>query len=199
VLVEGRPRLITRIADKVDAILMAYLPGLEGGNAVADVLFGDFNPAGKLPITYPRSANDLLCYDYKYSEITPPNSYHPLFPFGYGLSYTTFEYSDLKLDKKELSRDQILNVGVTIRNSGNRVGKEVVHLYVSDLVRSITPPVQQVKGFQGIYLQPGESRTIEFKLKADDLSFINRENKRTVEPGEFEIKVGKLSAKFILL
>jgi len=199
VLVEGRPRLITRIADKVDAIVMAYLPGLEGGNAVADVLFGDFNPAGKLPISYPRSANDLLCYDHKYSEITQPNSYHPLFPFGHGLSYTTFEYSDLKLDKKELSQDQVLNMRVTVSNTGNRAGKEVVHLYVSDLVRSITPPVQQVKGFQGIYLQPGESSTIEFVLTAGDLSFINRENKRAVEPGEFKITIGKLSDKFILL
>ena len=199
VLVEGRPRLITRIADKVDAILMAYLPGLEGGNAVADVLFGDFNPAGKLPITYPRSANDLLCYDHKYSEITPPNSYHPLFPFGYGMSYTTFEYSDLKLGQKELSRDQSLKVQVTVRNTGNLAGKEVVHLFLSDLVRSITPPVQQLKGFQGINLQPGESRTIEFTVKPDDLSFINRENKRVVEPGEFKITIGKLSDTFIVL
>jgi beta-glucosidase len=199
VLVEGRPRLITRVAEKVDAILMAYLPGLEGGNAIADVLFADFNPCGKLPVTYPRFANALQCYDYKYSEITPPNSYNPQFPFGHGLSYTSYEYSDLYLDKKELSKDQTLTMRVTVRNTGKRAGKEVVHLYVSDLVRSITPPVQQLKGFQGIYLQPGESGIIEFVLTANDLSFINSENKRTVEPGEFKITIGKLSDKFVLL
>jgi beta-glucosidase len=199
VLVEGRPRLITRIAERVDAILMAYLPGLEGGNAIADVLFGDFNPCGKLPITYPRHTNALQCYDYKYSEITPPNSYNPQFPFGCGLSYTSYEYSDLYLDKKELNKNQQLTVRVTVHNIGKRAGKEVVHLFVSDLVRSITPPVQQLKGFQGIYLQPGESRTIEFILKGEDLGFIGRDNKRIIEPGEFKITIGKLSDKFILL
>jgi beta-glucosidase len=115
------------------------------------------------------------------------------------LSYTTFEYTDLKLDQKELSRDQSLKVQVTVRNTGNRLGKEVVHLFLSDLVRSITPPVQQLKGFQGISLQPGESRTIEFTVKPDDLSFINRDNKRVVEPGEFKITIGKLSDTFMVL
>lgn len=198
VLVEGRPRLITRIANKVDAILMAYLPGLEGANAIADVIFGDFNPCGKLPITYPRYANSLQCYDYKHSEKAFPNSYNPQFPFGFGLSYTTYEYSDLQLDRKEIKCDGELNIKVKVKNTGNRAGKEVVHLFVSDLVRSITPPVQQLKGFQGVYLQPGESKVIEFVLKGEDLGFIGRENKKVVEAGEFKVIIGKLTDSFIV-
>ena len=199
VLVEGRPRLINRIADDAAAIIMAYLPGLEGGVALADVLFGDFNPCGKLPITYPRHPNDLLCYDYKYSEVAPPNRYDPQFPFGHGLSYTTFLYSDLMLDKKEGLLNEPLEVQVTVTNTGKIAGREVVQVYLSDLVRSVTPPVKQLKWFTGINLNPGESRTIAFTLSAKDLSFIGRENKRIVEPGEFLISVEQLQAKFNLL
>ena len=199
VLVEGRPRLINRIADDAAAIIMAYLPGLEGGVALADVLFGDFNPCGKLPITYPRHPNDLLCYDYKYSEVAPPNRYDPQFPFGHGLSYTTFLYSDLMLDKKEGLLNEPLEVHVTVTNTGKIAGREVVQVYLSDLVRSVTPPVKQLKWFTGINLNPGESRTIAFTLSAKDLSFIGRENKRIVEPGEFLISVEQLQAKFNLL
>jgi len=197
--VEGRPRLINRIADDAAAIIMAYLPGLEGGVALADVLFGDFNPCGKLPITYPRHPNDLLCYDYKYSEVAPPNRYDPQFPFGHGLSYTTFLYSDLMLDKKEGLLNEPLEVQVTVTNTGKIAGREVVQVYLSDLVRSVTPPVKQLKWFTGINLNPGESRTIAFTLSAKDLSFIGRENKRIVEPGEFLISVEQLQAKFNLL
>ena len=198
VLVEGRPRLINKFADDVAGILMAYLPGLEGGNAIADVIFGDFNPCGKLPITYPRFANALLNYNHKHSEVTPPNQYYPQFPFGFGLSYTTFEYSQLEVNRDRISQNNPINIKVTLKNTGQRRGKEVVHLYISDLVRSITPPVKELKGFQGIYLEPGESKTVSFDITVDDLSFIGMENKPITEPGEFEISIGDLKSIFSL-
>ncbi len=198
VLVEGRPRIINGIVDDVDAILMAYLPGMEGGSAVADVLFGDFNPCGKLPITYPGYTNSLMCYDYKNSEISEINDYDAQFPFGYGLSYTKFEYSDLKLDKAEINESDELNVQVTVKNTGEITGKEVVQLYVSDLVASVTPSVKRLKRFSKILLEPEEAKTVNFTLYKDDLSFIGRENVRIVEPGEFVVSVADLTAQFKL-
>lgn len=198
VLVEGRPRIINGIIDDADAILMAYLPGMEGGSAVADVLFGDFNPCGKLPITYPGYTNSLMCYDYKNSEISEINDYDAQFPFGYGLSYTKFEYSDLKLDKAEISESDELNVQVTVKNTGEITGKEVVQLYLSDLFASVTPSVKRLKRFSKILLEPGETKTVEFTLFKDDLSFIGRDNKPVVEPGEFEITIADLKEKFEL-
>jgi len=198
VLVEGRPRIINGIVDDVDAILMAYLPGMEGGSAVADVLFGDFNPCGKLPITYPGYTNSLMCYDYKNSEISEINDYDAQFPFGYGLSYTKFEYSDLKLDKAEINESDELNVQVTVKNTGEITGKEVVQLYVSDLVASVTPSVKRLKRFSKILLEPEEAKTVNFTLYKDDLSFIGRENVRIVEPGEFVVSIADLTAKFEL-
>ncbi len=198
VLVEGRPRLINKFADDVEGILMAYLPGLEGGDAIADVIFGDFNPCGKLPITYPRFANALLNYNHKHSEVTPPNQYNPQFPFGFGLSYTTFEYSQLEVNRDRISKNNPINIKVTVKNTGQRKGKEVVHLFISDLVRSITPPVKELNGFQGIYLEPGESKTVSFDITVDDLSFIGMENQPITEPGEFEISIGDLKSIFSL-
>ncbi|MBU4446166.1 MAG: glycoside hydrolase family 3 C-terminal domain-containing protein [Candidatus Marinimicrobia bacterium] len=198
VLVEGRPRIINGIVDDADAILMAYLPGMEGGSAVADVLFGDFNPCGKLPITYPGYTNSLMCYDYKNSEISKINDYDAQFPFGYGLSYTKFEYSDLKLDKAEINESDELNVQVTVKNTGEITGKEVVQLYLSDLFASVTPSVKRLKRFSKILLEPGETKTVEFTLFKDDLSFIGRDNKPFVEPGEFEITIADLKEKFEL-
>jgi beta-glucosidase len=193
VLMEGRPRLINKFADDVDGILMAYLPGLEGGNAIADVLFGDFNPCGKLPITYPRYAHSLLNYNHKHSEA---DGYKPQFPFGYGLSYTSFEYSQLEVSSKKISKENPVKINVKVKNTGKLRGKEVVHLYISDLVRSVTPPVRELKGFQGIYLEPGEEKMISFTVAVDDISFIDRKNKRITEPGEFEITLGELKTKF---
>lgn len=198
VLVEGRPRVITPAVEDASAILMAYLPGPEGGRAVADVLFGDFNPCGKLPITYPRSSNDLVCYDYKPVEIDETNKMNPLWLFGHGLSYTTYTYQDLKLSKKKIGEDETLNVSLTVTNSGEMAGKEVVELYLSDLIRSVSPPVRQLKRFQGIYLKPGESRTVSFTLGSGDLAFHGRDNKITLEAGEFKVAVGDLSATFEL-
>ncbi len=196
VLVEGRPRIIRPIVNKVKAVLMAYLPGPYGSQAIADVLFGDTNPSGKLPFSYPKYVNDLMCYDYKYSEAYDLNRYDPQWPFGYGLSYTTFKYSDLQLDKKQIKADGTLNIHVTVTNTGKRAGKEAVLLFVSDLVRSVSPPTRQLKGFQKIELQPGESKTVRFTLDKKSLAFVNRENKWVVEPGTFKVTVGGLSRTF---
>lgn len=199
VLVEGRPRIITPIVDDSEAILMAYLPGPEGGLAVADILFGDFNPCGKLPFTYPRHSNDLVCYDYKPIEADDPNKMDPLFPFGYGLSYTTFEYNALELHSKTVYQNETVNIKVTVTNSGERAGKEVVELYLSDLFRSVSPPVKQLKRFTGVQLQPGESKTVEFSLNEKDFTFCGRDGKNIVEPGEFKIAIGNLSTVFELM
>ncbi len=202
VLVEGRPRIINRIADSASAILMAYNPSNEGGTAVADVLFGDVNTSGKLPFTYPRTPNGLINYDHKPFETENTAfgnmAFRPQFQFGEGLSYTTFTYSDLKLGKPTISANEELPVTVTVTNVGKRAGKEAVLVFVSDLVASISPPNRRLRRFAKISLEPGQSRTLTFKLRRDDLSFIGSNNKPVVEPGEFEVKVGGLSQKFTL-
>ncbi len=202
VLVEGRPRIINRIVDKAGAVLMAYNPGNEGGQAVADVLFGDFNPSGKLPFTYPRTPNGLITYDHKAFETEDTAfgnmAFTPQFEFGQGLSYTTFAYGDLRLGQKTITGNADLPVSVTVTNSGRRAGKEVVQLYVSDLVASLSPAGKRLKRFAKVYLEPGQSRTLTFKLHADDLSFIGADNKPVVEPGEFEVMIGGLRERFTL-
>ncbi|HEX5886720.1 MAG TPA: glycoside hydrolase family 3 N-terminal domain-containing protein [Pyrinomonadaceae bacterium] len=202
VLVEGRPRIINRIADGAKAILMAYNPSNEGGTAIADVLFGDVNPSGKLPFTYPRTPNGLINYDHKPFETENTSfgnmAFNPQFRFGDGLSYTTFTYSDLRLGKQTISANEELPVSVTVTNSGQRAGKEVVLLYVSDLVASISPPGKRLRRFAKISLNPGQSRTLNFTLRSDDLSFIGADNKRTVEPGEFDVRIAGLSQRFTL-
>jgi beta-glucosidase len=202
VLVEGRPRIINRIVDKAGAVLMAYNPGNEGGQAIADVLFGDINPSGKLPFTYPRTPNGLITYDHKPFETEDTafgnTAFKPQFEFGQGLSYTTFAYSDLRLDKKAITGNADLSVSVTVTNSGRRAGKEVVQLYVNDLVASLSPSGKRLKRFAKVYLEPGQSRTLTFKLHRDDLSFIGADNKPVVEPGEFEVTIAGLKDKFEL-
>jgi beta-glucosidase len=202
VLVEGRPRIINRIVDKAGAILMAYNPGNEGGQAVADVLFGEVNPSGKLPFTYPRTPNGLITYDHKAFETEDTAfgnmAFRPQFEFGEGLSYTTFGYSDLRLNQKMITGKTNLSVAVTVTNSGRRAGKEVVQLYLSDLVASISPAGKRLKRFAKIYLEPGQSRTVTFTLRPDDLSFIGADNKATIEPGEFEVLIGGLKDRFEL-
>ena len=196
VLAEGRPRLIRKIADKVDGILLALLPGNEGGTAIAEILAGKVNPSGKLPITYPKYANHLLTYDYKYSEKHDVNKVKMQFPFGYGLSYTTFEYCDLTLDNEVIKEDETLTVTVTVKNTGNKKGKESVQMYVCDLYASITPSVKRLRGFDKVELAPGESKQLTFTLNRDDLSFIGHDMKWIVEPGEFRVMVGKLKKGF---
>ncbi|MDX6574700.1 MAG: beta-glucosidase, partial [Blastocatellia bacterium] len=200
VLVEGRPRIINRIVDKAGAVLMAYNPGNEGGQAIADVLFGDFNPSGKLPFTYPRTPNGLLTYDHKAFETEGFDNagFTPQFEFGSGLSYTTFAYSELRLNKKTIAGNEDVSVSVTVKNSGKRAGKEVVQLYLSDLVASLSPPGIRLKRFAKVYLDPGQTRTLTFKLRPDDLSFIDANNKRVVEPGEFEVTIAGLKERFEL-
>jgi beta-glucosidase len=198
VLVEGRPRIITPIVNDARAILMAYLPGPAGGQAIADVLFGDVNPSGKLPITYPRSPNDLVTYDVKPIETDDRNKMDPLWLFGHGLSYTTFEYSGLKLSKKQIARGEPITVTVTVKNTGRRAGREVVELYLSDLVRSVSPPIRRLKRFKAVTLQPGESQAVQFTLGDDDFAFTGRDNRRTIEPGHFRVAVAKLSDTFEL-
>jgi len=200
VLVEGRPRIVNRIADNASAVLMAYNPGNEGGQAVADVLFGDFNPCGKLPFTYPRFPNGLMTYDHKAFETDSFDNagIRPQFEFGDGLSYTTFSYKDLRLNRKQIGASDQLSVSVTVTNSGSRAGKEVVQLYVSDLVASLSPPGKRLKRFAKVYLEPGQSRTLTFKLNSDDLAFIDANNKPVVEAGDFDVSVGSLMERFTL-
>ena len=198
VLVEGRPRLVHDIVEAADAVVMAYLPGMEGGPAIADVIFGDVNPSGKLPMSYPQYPNSLMTYDHKYSEIDSLNDYDAQWPFGFGLSYTTFAYSNLKLDKAEYVLGDEIVISVDVSNTGDRSGKEVVQLYLSDKVASVTPPVKRLKRFQKIDLKPGEKTTVLFSLFSDDLSFIGRDNIRITEPGEFTVKIAGNELGFIL-
>jgi len=200
VLTEGRPRLISRIAEPAKAIVMAYNPSNEGGEAVADILFGDVNPSGKLPITYPRSTNRLFTYDHKVFEGEDWGEGKamaaPQFEFGSGLSYTTFSYSALHVAPATASGSQTVHVDVTVKNTGGRAGKEVVQLYLNERFASVTPPLKRLKRFAKVLLQPGESRQISFELRTEDLSFIGADNKRVVEPGVFDVRIGGLQQTF---
>jgi beta-glucosidase len=200
VLVEGRPRVINRLVDKARGILMAYNPSNEGGTAVADVLYGDYNPGGRLPFTYPRTPNGLITYDHKFFETEETSfgnaAFKPQFEFGSGLSYTTFVYSDLRLAQKSIGKTDDLSVTVTVTNSGARAGKEAVQLYVSDLVASLTPPGKRLRRFAKIALQPGQARTLTFTLHPSDLSFIGSDNKPVIEAGDFEVAIGALKDRF---
>ena len=200
VLTEGRPRIINRIAGPAKAILMAYNPGNEGGQAIADILFGDVNPSGKLPITYPRWPNRLFTYDHKVFEGEDwgegKAQAAPQFEFGTGLSYTSFAYSDLLVTQGGAAGARTVQVEVSVKNTGDRAGKEVVQVYLSQRFASVTPPLKRLKRFAKVALQSGESRKLSFALTADDLSFIGLENKRVVEPGTFDVLVGGLHQSF---
>jgi beta-glucosidase len=179
-------------------VLLGFLPGMEGGNAIADVLFGDVNPSGKLPITYPRTPNGITLYDYKPIEKFDGNDYQPMWPFGFGLSYTTFEYSNLKISSQEITENDELIVKIDVKNTGNKAGKEVVQLYLTDMYGSVTRPNKQLKAFEKILLNPGEVKTVEFKINRQDLSFIGQDNKRIVEPGDFRVTIENQTAQFTL-
>jgi beta-glucosidase len=198
VLTEGRPRLISAFADTMDAILMAYLPGNEGGIAVAEVLFGDVNPSGKLPYTYPRSPNALINYDHKYTERVPEVISIPQFEFGSGLSYTAFSYANLALSANEINNTDSLRISIDVTNTGTLVGKEVVQLYVSDLFASITPPVKRLRGFQKVKLAAGETQTVTFTIGPKALAFVNADSQWVTEPGEFEVTIGNQTTRFTL-
>lgn len=203
VLTAGRPRFITNIEPKTEGILMAYWSGKKTAEAIADVLFGDYNPNGRLPFSYPRSSGEIVLYDRKPAEDIREvfnddvhTGYNPLFAFGTGLSYTSFTYSNLKLSTKELSGDNILQISVMVTNSGKVAGKHTVELYTSDLYASISPDAKRLRAFQKIDLKPGERKIVNFKLNKNDLAFVNAALKTVTEPGEFKVMAGDLSDNF---
>ncbi|RFM31581.1 glycoside hydrolase family 3 N-terminal domain-containing protein [Chitinophaga silvisoli] len=199
VLTEGRPRIISAIEPLSAAVIHAYLAGNEGGNVIADVLAGKVNPSGKLPYTYPRSTNSLVNYYHKYTEtlqFDETAGYNPQWEFGFGLSYTQFGYTNLKLSSATLKDGAPITVTVDVTNTGKVAGKETVLMYVSDEVASITPEVKRLRGFEKIELQPGQMKTVTFKIDKDRLSFINGQLQRVTEAGDFTMSVGGLKAGF---
>ena len=199
-LIHGRPNSINFIAEKVPAILEGWYLGQETGTAVADVLFGDVNPGGKLPITVPRSVGQLPDYYYQKPSARLPyvdSTALPLFPFGWGLSYTTFKYGNISLLPDSIGPEGKTRVTVDVTNTGSVRGDEVVQLYIRDEVSSVTRPVKELRGFRRITLDPGKTEKVEFTLGPDELSFLNRAMKRVVEPGSFRIMVGGNSVDFI--
>jgi beta-glucosidase len=198
-LINSGPLSINYIAENVPAILEGFYLGQETGVGVADVLFGDYNPAGKLTISFPRSVGQLPLYYNR--KPTARRGYlfankEPLFPFGFGLSYTTFSYSNLKIDPARIGPADNARVSVVVTNTGKRAGDETVQLYVRDLVSSVTRPIMELKDFKRISLAPGESKTVEFVITPDKLSFLDLNMKSVVEPGWFDIMVGTSSVKY---
>jgi beta-glucosidase len=192
-LQHGRPNSINFIAEHVPAILDGWYLGQEGGTAAADVIFGDYNPGGKLPITVPRNVGQLP--DYYYQKPSAKREYLgssvlPLFPFGWGLSYTTFKYANVRLSPATIGPEGETKVSVDVTNTGATPGEETVQLYIRDEVSSVTRPVKELRGFRRVPLKPGETQTVDFKFGPDELSFLNREMKRVVEPGTFKIMLG---------
>src|SRR5687768_1350608 len=203
VIMSGRPLAIPEENELATSILFVWHAGTEARNAIADVLFGNYNPSGKLSATFPRNLGQVPLYynhrntgrpsaenspKFQSNYLDVPNS--PLFPFGYGLSYTTFSYSDITLDKKEMRAADKINASVTVTNTGNYDGEEVVQLYIRDIVGSITRPLKELKGFQKILLKKGESRKVNFTIIADDLKFYNYSLQWVAEPGDFEVMIG---------
>ena len=195
----GRPRIITSIAEQVPGVILGFLPGMEGGEAIADILYGDYNPNGKLPISYPRNTNDIVMYDHKPIESYEFNSYNPLYPFGHGLSYTAFQTSGLKVEKDKIKRGENINITVNVKNTGLLKGKETVLLYLNDVAASVTRPNKQLKAFKKIELEPGQEENLSFTLTPYDLSFIGVELKRIMEPGDFKIMVGNETVLFSIV
>jgi beta-glucosidase len=199
-LLHGRPDAITYIAENVPAILDGWYLGQEGGTAAAEVIFGDYNPAGRLPITVPRSVGQLP--DYYYQKPSAKREYlddttKPLFPFGWGLSYATFKYDHLRLAPDSIGPEGTTKVSVDVTNTGKQRGDEVAQLYIRDEVSSVTRPIKEMRGFRRISLEPGETKTVEFSLGFDELSFLNRDMHRVVEPGTFKVMVGGNSVDLI--
>jgi beta-glucosidase len=209
VLMNGRPLTLEYENKVADALLEAWWPGTMGGAAVADILYGDYNPSGKLPITFPRNVGQIpIYYNVKntgrpYDKNKPHNTYwsryldvdnSPLYPFGFGLSYTSFEYSNLSLDKQEYTFGEEINIRLEIKNTGKFDGEEVVQLYIQDLFGNVTRPLKELKGFQKLKLKSGESRLVSFTLTSDDLAFYNLDMSFKAEAGDFKVFVGTNSA-----
>jgi beta-glucosidase len=196
-LINGRPASINFAAEHIPAILEGWYPGQAAGPAVADVLFGDVNPGGKLPITFPRSVGQIPAYYYHKPSARRGylfSNAEPLFPFGHGLSYTTFSYQNLRLSSERITADETATLSVDVTNTGEPAGDEVVQFYVHDrLSERVTRPVKLLKGFQRITIQPGETRTVSFSVGREQLQFLDESMQQTVEPGEFELMVGSSS------
>jgi beta-glucosidase len=204
VLFTGRPLVLTWEEANVPAILNVWFGGSEAGDAIADVVFGDVNPSGKLTTSFPQSVGQVPLYYAQKNSGRPLNgpwfqkfqmnyidvSNDPLYPFGFGLSYTTFNYGTMTLDKTKMSSGDSIRVTIPVTNTGSRDGSEVVQLYVRDLVGSVTRPVKELKGFKKIFLKAGEKQNVSFTLTTQDLSFYNSELKFTSEPGKFQVMVG---------
>jgi len=205
VLMNGRPLTIPWLAEHASAILEAWFPGTEAGNAVADVVFGKVNPGGKLPVTFPRTVGQVPIYYNHENTGRPPDAnnkytskyldvpWTPLYPFGHGLSYTEFKLSSLRLSPTRIPPDGRVLVSVDVENVGSRAGDEVVQLYLRDVVASVTRPVQELKGFARVPLGPGEKRTVQFALASEQLGLLDRAMKWVVEPGRFKVRVGTSS------
>ena len=204
VLMNGRPLSISWSAEHIPAILEAWFAGIQAGNAVADVIFGDYNPGGKLAVTFPRTVGQVPIYYNHKNTGRPPSSDKftskyldipstSLFPFGHGLSYTRFEYSNLEINPKRVGPAEKVEISADIKNVGDCKGDEVVQLYLRDVVATVTRPVKELKGFKRIPLERGEKKTVKFTLNLEQLSVIDRNLKRVVEPGIFKVMVGKSS------
>ncbi|HVU54062.1 MAG TPA: glycoside hydrolase family 3 N-terminal domain-containing protein [Puia sp.] len=204
VLTEGRPRMITSVAPLMKGILLAYWSGRRTAEAISDVLLGDYNPDGILPFSYPRSMGEMVLYDRKpteevreiFNENVTMDGYKPLFPFGFGLSYTTWEYSDLRLSSNQLKGGSSLTVSVTVKNTGSRDGKHTIELYTHQHYASITPSMRRLRAFTKISLKAGESQTVKFDLRKEDLAFVNAQLKTVTEPGDFDVMIGDKKAVF---
>jgi beta-glucosidase len=202
VLVNGRPYALKWLAENIPAIINAWEPGEEGGKAVADVLFGDYNPGGKLPVTFPRSEGQIpVYYAHKPSgrksavwKDYVDGSAAPLFEFGYGLSYTTFEFSNLAVKPAKIPAEGTVTIGVDVTNTGKKAGDEVVQVYINDVLASVTRPVKELKAFERIHLKPGEKKTATFRIPAESLAFYDKNMERKVEPGVFKVMIGSSSA-----
>jgi beta-glucosidase len=196
-LINGRPLSINYIAENVPAILEGWYLGQEGGTAAAAVLFGDVNPGGKLPISFPHSVGDLP--DYYNHKPSANRSYafgtrEPLFPFGYGLSYTSFKFENIRIEPSKIQTGGSAKVSVDVTNTGSREGDEVPQMYIHQKIASVTVPVKELRGFHRITLKPGEKKTVEFTITPETLSMLNTEMHKVVEPGVFEVMVGADSA-----
>jgi len=201
VLADGRPAAIPALAAQIPAILEAWLPGEEGGPAVAEALFGQVNPGGKLPVTFPRSAGQIPIFyahkpsagrSYPYNNYTDESA-KPLFPFGHGLSYTQFEYGELEIGPAQVGADGQVTIRLSVTNTGQREGDEVVQLYLHDLYATVTRPVKELKGFQRMTLAAGQKRAVTFVVSVAQLAFYDRQMQYVVEPGEVEVLVGSSS------
>ena len=203
VLNQGRPLFITDVVEDMDAVLLAYWSSSGGAKAIVSTLMGENNPSGILPFSYPKYPGDIVLYDHIFTETVREvfnnnvsSGYDPLFPFGFGLSYTTFEYSDLRLSAQTMTENTPIKVSVTIQNTGSRSGKHAVELYTHDHFASIAPSVKRLRAFQKIELKAGEKKTISFELTSNDLEFVNAQLKTVVEAGNFDVMVGNLKGTF---